>query len=206
MSTGGSRSLQVSVLAVIAAGLTIAAMFVPYLEEEFVWSHTSELEPDGEVFREIDRLRFSHGLWGTDVTPPEVDNTVGFPMFGIVFAAIAFALAAGALLVRLRRSAGRFVLLAGAAAAVTAVSMLVISTLPRFTADWAAGGGDFTGQVGIGGWLLLAAAMVALVAAGFALPTPRDQRPSGQSGPDTEPIAVVQEAVIRWVPPEEERQ
>lgn len=192
MSTGGSRATQVSVLAVIAAGLTIAAMFVPYLRQDLGSSFGDEV------------TSLAYGLWDIEVTPdPPIDFPVPTPLFGILFAVIAFALLIAALLARPRPSSARYVLVGAASASLAGALMLLLSVLPQVTIPWP--GQQPAAQLGLAMWLLGAASVVAVVAAGFALVLGGSAHPTASSGPPTEPIPVVQDAVIHQLPAEADR-
>lgn len=180
-------------LALLAAGLMVAAMFVPYV----VVTHF--VEPGAEV-------RFEMGLWGQRVSDESVfgDKVDFSPKFGFVFTAVVVLLAAGCVALLVRRPSGRqkarLIIVAAASATVIAVAMLIVFVAP--TLGWIGQGSTdrspFDSQADLGLWLLVAAACVAAVAAGLVV---RRGEPDHIEQSGVPPLRE-DEAVIRWVPGE----
>lgn len=182
-------------LALLAAGLIVAAMFVPYV----VVTHFG-FEPGVEV-------RFEMGLWGQRVSDGSVygaDKADFSPKFGVVFTAVAVLLAAGCVALLVRRPGGRqkarLIVVAAVSATVIAVAMVIVFVAP--TLGWIGQGSTdrsaFDPQADLGLWLLVAAACVAAVAAGLVV---RRGEPDHVEQSGVPPLRE-DEAVIRWVPGE----
>lgn len=206
------------VLAGVAAVLILAAMFVPYMTHAF--SVSTDIGPNGEeIISPEGTSRVAHGLWGLEVTPAS-DRTMTFhePQYGFVFAGVGIALAcAAALSARAARwPSGRaarrapIVVAASAAAALAAAATLLLGILPVLTfrvPDEVRTSYNLEPNPGLGLWLILGAAVVAVVAAGFAVASGRGERGAGRrTRADDSGIPPLDDgrAVIHWLPPEPE--
>lgn len=181
-------------LALLAAGLIVAAMFVPYV----VVTHVG-FEPGSDV-------RFEMGLWGERVSNAGVYGDKGdfSPKFGVVLTAVVVLLAAGCVALLVRRPGGRqkarLIVVAAVSATIIAVAMVIVFVAP--TLGWIGPGSTdpsaFDPQADLGLWLLVAAACVAAVAAGLVV---RRWEPDHVEQSGVPPLRE-DEAVIRWVPGE----
>lgn len=182
-------------LALLAAGLIVAAMFVPYVA-------VTHFGFESEVV-----ARFEMGLWGQRVSDESVYGAgkADFsPKFGVVFTAVAVLLAAGCVALLMRRPSGRqkarLIVVAAASATVIAVAMVIVFVAP--TLGWIGQGStdrSFSDpQADLGLLLLVAAACVAAVAAGLVV---RRGEPDHVEQSGVPPLRQ-DEAVIRWVPGE----